>query len=153
MASPMKTSTATLGIVFPPRMGEHFGDLSMAAAAIDALHQRAEPPGLGNPGRGAAFRKAAIIDELDVEPAGGSRFAKHIGLQPAGAVPGRLPAHGGIERENQPAALTGLDRRAERFDALQEFDRSPRVRMLAGGSPGLTRWRRRAVGRSLLIGG
>ena len=88
-------------------MGEYFADLGMAATAIDALHQRAEPRRLGDPWRGAAFRKAAIIDELDIEPAGGGRFAKHIGLQPTGAIPGRLPAHGGIQRKNQPAALTG----------------------------------------------
>ena len=108
------------GVVLAARMGQHLADLGMAAAAIDLRHQRAEPRRLGDPGRGAAFGEAAIIDELDIEAADGGGFAEHVGLQPAGGIPGRLPAHGGVEREDQPAALAGLGRWAERVDPAQE---------------------------------
>ncbi len=93
-------------------------------------HQRAEPLRLGNPGRGAALRKPAIIDKLNVEAADRRGLAEHVGLELAGAIPGRLPAHRGIERKDQPAALAGLGhrRRTERFDLIEKADRSPRVR-------------------------
>ena len=32
------------------------------------------------------------------------RLAEHVGLQRAGCIPGRLPAHGGVEREDQAPA-------------------------------------------------
>ena len=107
-------------VVLAAGMREHLADLGMAAAAIDPRHQRAEPRRLGDPRRGAAFGKTAIIDELDIEAADGGGFAEHVGLQPARGVPGRLPAHGGIEREDEAAAFAGHGRRAERVDTAQE---------------------------------
>src|SRR5262249_22999906 len=47
--------------------------------------------------------EAAIIDETNIKGAERSRLAEHVGLQRAGHVPGRLSAHGGIEREDQAA--------------------------------------------------
>ncbi len=107
-------------VVLAAGMRKHLADLGMAAAAIDPRHQRAEPRRLGDPRRGAAFGKTAIIDELDIEAADGGCFAEHVGLQTARGIPGRLPAHGGIEREDKAAALAGHDSGAERVNAVQE---------------------------------
>ena len=62
----------------------------------------------------------AEIDQLDIEPADRRRLAEHVGLQRAGGVPGRLPAHGGVEREDQPPAFAGGRRRAERAHLVDE---------------------------------
>ena len=64
--------------------------------------------------------KPAIIDELHVEPADRRRFAEHVRLQPTGRVPSRLAAHGGVEREDQPATLAGGDGRARALDLREE---------------------------------
>jgi hypothetical protein len=92
----------------------------MPADAGDASHQVAEPGAVRNPARGAALAQPAEIHELHVEPADRARFAEHLALQPAGGIPGRLPAHGGIERKDQPAALAGFDRGRKRAGTLQE---------------------------------
>ena len=60
--------------------------------------------GVGDPARGAGLAVAAVVDELHLEPAGARRGVEHRRLQPAGEVPGRLAAHGGVEREDQPPA-------------------------------------------------
>ena len=88
-------------------MAQHLADLGVAAVAVDASHQVAEPGAVRHPARGAAFVQPAEVDELHVEPADRRRLAEHLGLQPAGGIPGRLAAHGGVEREDQPAALAG----------------------------------------------
>src|SRR6185312_14458083 len=102
------------------RVAEHLADLGMAATAVDRRHQLGKAVAGGNPPGGAAFAKPAKIDELDVEAAGAGRGAKHVGLQRAGRVPGRLPAHGGVERKDQPAALARRACRPERAYALEE---------------------------------
>ncbi len=91
--------------IFLAGVAEHLADLGVAAAAIDARHQRGEFLGSRDPAGGAAFAQAPEIDQLDIEPAGACRLAEHVGLQRAGGIPGRLPAHGGVEREDQPPAL------------------------------------------------
>jgi hypothetical protein len=78
-------------------MGQDAADLGMAAAAVDFLHQAAQQARIRHEARGTAFRQASIVRQLDVEPADCGRFLEHVGLQPAGLVPGRLPAHGGVE--------------------------------------------------------
>ena len=111
MASPTNTSACTLRcLALAAGVGEDLADLGVAAAAIDLLHQPAELARVRHPARGAAFGEPAVIDELHVEPADRRRLAEHVGLQPAGGVPHRLPAHGGVERKDQPAALAGLRR-------------------------------------------
>ena len=53
------------------------------------------------------IRQARDNRRAEYKPADSGRFAEHVGLQAAGLVPGRLPAHGGIEREDEPAARAG----------------------------------------------
>jgi hypothetical protein len=127
------------------RVRKDFCNLGLTATAIDARHQFAEPLRLRHPRRGAAFRKSAIINELDVEAATGGRFAEHIGLKHAGLVPRRLPAHGRIEREHQPTAPASLDRRPKRIDLTKEGIevRARRRRRIAVGRPGIRRFRAR----------
>ena len=113
--------------VFLARVAENLADLGVAAAAIDARHQRGEFLGTGDPARGAALAKPTEIDQLNIEPAGLGCLAEHIGLQGAGAIPGRLPAHGGVEREDQPPTLAAGRGGAEPAHALNEFgDLGPR---------------------------
>ena len=86
-----RASDSTLPIwVLPPR--QSILPISLASCALSEI----QPDG-------AALVEAAIIDQADVETAERGRLAKHVGLQRAGHVPGRLPAHGRIEREDQPA--------------------------------------------------
>ena len=106
--------------VFLAGMAQHLADLGVAAAAVDARHQFREPLACRNPARGAAFAQAAEINQLDIEPADAGRFAEHVGLQGAGRIPGRLPAHGGIERKDQPPALAIRGRGPERAHAFDE---------------------------------
>src|ERR1700759_3054131 len=80
-------------------------DLSMPALAADAAHQVAEPRRIRGPARRPTFGKAAEIDELHFEAADATCLREHVALELAGEVPGRLPAHGGVEREDQPLPL------------------------------------------------
>ena len=112
-------------------MRQDFADLGVPAAAIDPLHQVAELARVGNPARGAAFGQSAVIDQLHIESADRGGFAKHVGLQPAGRVPQRLAAHGGVERKNQPPALSGLRRRSERAHLVEKSVDLLRARSLA----------------------
>ena len=107
-------------VVFAPRMGENFTDLCLPAAAIDARHQFTEPLWLGDPSRCAAFGEPSVIDELKIESADAGRFAKHFSLKLTGLVPGRLPAHCGVEREDEPASLAGFDYGIERSNLAQK---------------------------------
>ena len=121
MASPTKTSACTFCArvsrlacamtlpiwVWPPR--QSMRDISSASLSACATQPEARHS-----------REPAVIDELDVESADRRGLAEHVGLQPAGRVPGRLPAHGGIEREDQPPALAGGGRRPERAHLRQE---------------------------------
>ena len=94
-------------------MGDDLADLGMAAAAVDPLHQRAQPLGLRDPVRSPALAQAAVINELHVEAADRRRLAEHVRLQPAGRIPQGLAAHGRIEREDEPSAPPGLGGRSE----------------------------------------
>jgi hypothetical protein len=49
-------------------------------AAVDALHQAAQVFGLRDPARRTAFGNAAVINQLDAEPANGGNLAEHFGL-------------------------------------------------------------------------
>ena len=88
-------------------MGQHLGDLGMAAPTVDGAHEFTEPVRVADPFAGPALSKAAKIDQLDVKPADFGAAMKHFGLKLAGAVPGRLPAHGGIEGEDEAPTLAG----------------------------------------------
>ena len=63
--------------------------------------------------------KTAEIDELDVEAAERRRGFEHFRLKRLGEIPGRLPAHGGVEGEDQPAAA-GRPARGNLFRRLDE---------------------------------
>src|SRR6202040_2095002 len=86
------------------RMAQPPLDLRFAA---DAKYRSHDPVQIGSgrhPLARLAFRKAAIKDQLDLEPAErGGRF-EHLALDAAGAVPGRLAAGRGVECKDQPPA-------------------------------------------------
>src|SRR5215213_5356192 len=92
----------------------------MAALTIDARHQIAEPSAIRDPARRAAFVEPAEVEKLDIQSANRSGFAEHLALEFASRVPCRLPTHGGVECENEAAALASLIRRRERAGALDE---------------------------------
>src|ERR1700722_7974988 len=86
-----RASVSTLLIwVLPPR--QSILPISFASCALSEIQPVAPPP-----------FEARVIDKANVETAQRRRLAKHIGLQRAGHIPCRLPAHGSIEREHQPA--------------------------------------------------
>src|SRR5581483_9806089 len=106
--------------VLLPRVAQHLANLRVAAAAIDPPHELGEPDAGAYPCRSAALVKTAEVYELDVEPAEARRFAKHVRLQGTGHIPGRLTAHGCIERENKPAAPTRGRSRAQRAHLIEK---------------------------------
>ena len=73
-------------------------------------HQPLQRRGVADEFRRLAFAQAAEIDELDVERAGLADGVEHLGLQRAGHIPGRLAAHRGVERQDQPADLPHASR-------------------------------------------
>ena len=101
-------------------MRNDLADLGVTAAAIDLLHERAEPLSPGHPLRRPAFAESAIIDQLDIEATDRGGFAKHVGLQPACRVPQRLAAHGRIERKDQPTPPAGLVRGSKDLTLLRK---------------------------------
>ena len=121
---------------FGARVAQHLSDLGMPAAAIDAPHQVAQPSAVRHPARGAALVQSTKVHKLHIEPADRRRLAEHLALQLASRVPGRLPAHCGIEREDQPPALSRFYRWSKRAGALDERidlgTRRRRRRRLAG---------------------
>src|SRR5262245_3847254 len=117
-------------------MVENFTDLGLPSATVDPGHQLSELFPVRNPARCAAFVQSTKINELNVEPANASRFLKHVGLQCACGVPGRLPAHSRIKRKEQTASGALRARRSERADAFKK-------RFNLG--PGRN-WRRRLLG-------
>src|SRR4029453_15342358 len=125
------------------RVTENFADLRLAAAAIDAGHQLGQLVASRDPAGRPAFSQAAKIDQLDIDPPDASCFAEHVCLERACGIPRRLPAHGGIERKNEPAALAlrrGGAKRAQLFNKrlFFRFGRNPRPTSL----PVLTHSRR-----------
>ena len=66
-------------------------------------------------------RKAAIEDQLDLEPAERGGRLEHLALDMAGAVPGRLAAGGGVEREDQPPAPAARMRRRRLLQVFEEL--------------------------------
>jgi hypothetical protein len=106
--------------MFGPGMGENLADLRIAAAALEAGHQVGQRFGVGDPFAGPAFPEAAEIKELHLQRLAGDGL-EHLALELAGKIPCRLPAHGGIEREQEPPLLLpGRGRLAERVDLLDE---------------------------------
>ena len=76
--------------------------------------------GVGRPAARLAFAEAAVIDELDVEPAERRRRLEHLALDMAGAIPARLTARRRIERKDQPAAPACRTRRRGALEVAQE---------------------------------
>src|SRR6185437_6565212 len=74
------------------RMVEHAGDLRLAADAGDAAHCAVQRRRRGEPAACLALRKAAIEDELHLEPAERRRRLEHLSLDAAGTIPARLAA-------------------------------------------------------------
>ncbi len=114
-------------------MGQDPADLRLAADAGDLAHQRLELGGIRHPAGGAAFAHAAEEDELDVERADAGGFGEHLALDFLRHAPGRLAAGGGVEREDEPAALARDLRRSDgravlrkaEIAALPELDTAP----------------------------
>jgi hypothetical protein len=92
-------------------MAQHPLDLRFAADAKYRSHDPVQIGSARHPLARLAFRKAAIKDQLDLEPAErGGRF-EHLALDAAGAVPGRLAAGRGVECKDQPPASATRVRR------------------------------------------
>jgi len=101
-------------------VAQHPADLGVAAAAVDLFHQGGERCRLRHPPRSPAFAHAAEIDQLYVKAADRLRLQEHFALKLAGGIPGGLPAHGGVEGENQTASRAGRRCALDRTYALQE---------------------------------
>src|ERR1043166_9399120 len=101
-------------------MGEDFADLGAAAAAGNPAHEAGEARAVGDPAGRATFVEAAVVNELHLEPADRRRLAEHLALELAGGIPGRLAAHGGVKREDQPPALAGFEGRRQGTGAGDE---------------------------------
>ena len=97
-----RTDPASRG--FGRSMRKHPPDLRPAPLDRDPPHEGGQPCPVRNEGRGPAFGETAEIYELHVEAAEPFRDVEHAALEFGGEVPGRLPAHRRIEREDQPAA-------------------------------------------------
>ena len=91
------------GFGFALGMRQHLADLREAALARHLPHQPRQRVGIAHPFRRLALAVAAEIDELHVEPADRLDRLEHVGLKLEREVPGRLPAHGGVHGEDQPA--------------------------------------------------
>ena len=64
--------------------------------------------GLGDKPRGLEFAKATIVTKLNGQAAQIPGRHEQLTLQVASLIPGRLPAGGGIQGENQPALPPAL---------------------------------------------
>ena len=100
--------------------------------------------GRGRPRPGAELPVAAVVGELDLEPAEHRRLLEHFGLDVASLVPRRLAAGGGVHGEDQPAALTRRARRRRRGDFLQKGIDLSGIGDGNGGSTDYTRRNRSA---------
>ena len=134
----------------PHGVVEHPPDLGEPAVAGDAGHQPLQRGGVADEARGPRLAMTAKVDELHLEPARLRRRVEHRRLQLAGEVPGRLAAHGGVEREDEPPAAPparGGRRRASARNAatsprragrgaLGPRVRSDRLRMACPGGSG-----------------
>ena len=112
IASPTKTSAPTFGCFASSRAWASTLRICVSPAPYaDPAHERAESLPAGNELRGAAFVEAAIVNELHVEPTELFRDLEHSDLQRLRKVPGRLSAHCGVKREDQPSATRRADGR------------------------------------------
>jgi hypothetical protein len=66
------------------------------------------------------IRRTPIVDELKIETSDGNSLTEHFCLKMTSLVPGRLSAHGGVERENEACSFARLDGRIQRFDLAKE---------------------------------
>src|SRR6516162_7136869 len=85
-------------------VGKDLFDLGFTGAAHHLRHDLGELTAIGHPAGGAALAEAAVIDQLEVEATDGSGGLEHLGLELTSGVPGRLPAGGGVEGEDEAAA-------------------------------------------------
>src|SRR5215472_14754983 len=108
-------------------MGQHPLDLGLAAYAKHAAHDPVQIGGGRHPAARLAFRKAAVIDELDLEPAECRRRLEHLALDTAGAVPGRLAAGGGVQSKDQPSATASRMRRRRLLQLVEKIGDLGRV--------------------------
>ncbi|WP_416898719.1 MAG: hypothetical protein ACMVY4_03025 [Minwuia sp.] len=90
-----------------------------AAQALHGQHGAAQFGRVRVPFAGPAFAEAAIVDQLDIEPAEFLRRLEHLGLDMQRPVPLRLTAGGGVHGEDQPPAHARAALR-RRLDLLQE---------------------------------
>ena len=100
----------------PPRwlQVEDSGQYTEMASPLALQHY-----GVAQPlGARTAVGANLIVRRRSYDALGG--FAEHLALQSPRRVPCRLPAHRGVEREDQTAALTHGGRRSERLHPRQE---------------------------------
>ena len=82
---------------------EDFTDLGMAHSTVDLFHQSGEMIGPRDPLGGWTPIEAAVVDQLDRKPADRFDLLEHLGLKLAGHLPGRAPAGGSVESEDEPS--------------------------------------------------
>ena len=102
-------------------MRQHAADLGAAAPALDAGHEPRKSARRARPFGRPAFIEAAKVDKLHIQPANRFRLDEHLTLDLKRAIPSGLAAHGGVHRENEPAAPSGLTPgRGDRFHLAQK---------------------------------
>ena len=80
-------------------------------------HQLLQRIGTRHESRRLEFAETTEIGKLDAEAAGLGDGIEHLALQRTGEIPGRLPAHRRIQRQDQPA---GIGRRRQRASAADK---------------------------------
>ena len=93
----------------PERVIQHPADLCIAGPAANPGHQSRQSHRIADPARGFTLRikalRAAIIDQLHVDPAEQSGLLEHLDLQLGRAVPRLLARSRSVDRKDQTAAL------------------------------------------------
>ena len=100
-------------------------------------HHSRESAGVRHPPRCSAFALAAEIDQLHFEPAGSGYGPEHFRGQLCGQIPSRLPARGGVDREDQS--------RLHRIQFLEKLFEMLRI-FRGGGSGNITHGRNPCCG-------
>ena len=93
-----------MGLGFLDRVLEDASDLGPPAQAAHLDHPVDQFAGGGQPTRRPALADAAVEYQLDIQTAQCIGFGKHLRLDIASDIPGRLTARRGVHRENQPPA-------------------------------------------------
>ncbi len=121
-----------LGPGFRDGMLQDPADLGLTAQADNPGHAPGQLTGIAEPGEGLKIMEAAVIDELNVEPAHLAHGGEHLGLDLAGLVPAGLAAGGGVESKDEPAPRAHRPHAGHGGQLLQEGVDRACLRFLLG---------------------